>query len=310
MQREDTLSIKIPLSTYGGKILCSEGNFMSNFSYPENYIKYLGTGGARFCMVRQMRWTGGIWFSYGGIRGVIDPGPGSLYHMCSASPALDPHEIRAVLLTHRHLDHSTDINVITEAMTGGGFEKNGVIILPNDAVNSADPVLLHYCADKPAHVYVSEDGKIFDIGMGVTAEAVLHIHHGVDCFGFIFRKEGLPTWGVISDTKLLDTFPNRYRECVYISINVTFPDKKPRLQHMSVEELKELLEMMHPNLVTISHMGVHMIENGPENFAAETSTPRTRVVAGRDGMVINLDSLEIFSPAPKEPEESVYEAIK
>ena len=63
---------------------------MDNFTYPKNFIKYLGTGGARFCMVRQMRWTGGIWFSYGGLKGVIDPGPGSLYHMCSASPALDP----------------------------------------------------------------------------------------------------------------------------------------------------------------------------------------------------------------------------
>ena len=283
---------------------------MDNFTYPKNFIKYLGTGGARFCMVRQMRWTGGIWFSYGGLKGVIDPGPGSLYHMCSASPALDPHEIRAVLLTHRHLDHSTDINVITEAMTGGGFEKQGTVILPNDSINSPDPVLLRYCTDKPAQVHIAEDRRIFEIGMGVSAEAVKHIHHGVDCFGFIFRKSGLPTWGIISDTKLLDSFTERYRDCRCISVNVTFLDKKPRLQHMSLEDLSELLEELHPELVTISHMGVHMIEEGPEKFASKINTPRTRVVAGRDGMVVNLDTLEIFSPLPKDREESVYTAIR
>ncbi|MDO9543683.1 MAG: MBL fold metallo-hydrolase, partial [Synergistaceae bacterium] len=89
------------------------------FSYPNNFLRFLGTGGARFAMLKQLRKTGGIWFTYGGLNGVVDPGPGSLYHMCSATPPLDPHELRAIMLTHRHLDHSTDINVTAEAMTGG-----------------------------------------------------------------------------------------------------------------------------------------------------------------------------------------------
>ena len=48
------------------------------FEYPENFIKYLGTSGGRFSMIRQLRSTGGLWFRYGGVQGVIDPGPGSL----------------------------------------------------------------------------------------------------------------------------------------------------------------------------------------------------------------------------------------
>ena len=95
----------------------------NNFSYPDNFLRYLGTGGARFAMLRQIRKTGGIWFSYGGLNGLIDPGPGSLYHICTSSPRLDPHELRAIFLTHKHLDHSTDINVTAEAMTLSIFLK-------------------------------------------------------------------------------------------------------------------------------------------------------------------------------------------
>ena len=45
------------------------------FEYPENFIKYLGTSGGRFSMIRQLRSTGGLWFRYGGVQGVIDPAP-------------------------------------------------------------------------------------------------------------------------------------------------------------------------------------------------------------------------------------------
>lgn len=269
------------------------------FAYPKNFVRYLGTGGARFCMIRQMRWTGGIWFSYGGLNGVIDPGPGCLYHICSASPHIDVETVRAILLTHKHLDHSTDINVIVEAMTDGGFQKQGAIILPKDAIDPPDPVLLDYCAQKAGVIHRASDGQITELENGVTVEAVEHVHHDVDCFGYILRKKGLRTWGIISDTKLLPEFKERYKECDYISINTTFLEKSSKSEHMSIQDNIELLEKLHPRLVTISHMGIKLIKKGPDNLAKTISTPQTRVAAGQDGMVINLDNLKIFSPVKR-----------
>ena len=123
----------------------------------------------------------------------------------------------------------------------------------------------------------------------------MHIHHGVDCFGYIFRKNGLRTWGVISDTRPLEHLAERYSECSFISLNVTFPNKKPRLDHMSVEDAGELLQKLHPKVALITHMGVIMIEAGPEKFAKMISTPQTRVIAGQDDMIINLDTLIAYS---------------
>jgi phosphoribosyl 1,2-cyclic phosphodiesterase len=48
-----------------------------------------------------------------------------------------------ILLTHKHLDHSGDINVMIEAMTEGGFKKRGVLFAPRDALEE-DPVVLKY----------------------------------------------------------------------------------------------------------------------------------------------------------------------
>ena len=279
------------------------------FSYPTNFIRYLGTGGARFSMVKQKRYTGGMWFTYGGLNGVIDPGPGSLYHICQASPALDPHDLRSILLTHRHLDHSTDVNVLAEAMTGGGFEKQGSVVLPADAVQGPDPVLLRYIAQKVDCVHLPEDGKLITLDCGVTVEPVALIHHNVDCFGWIFSKEGLMTWGVISDTKPLEYLAERYSGCSYLSINTTFPNKKPRFDHMSVEDVGELLQKLHPKLATITHLGAFLIDAGPEGCADKITTELTRTVAGQDGMVISLDSLDIFAPVQKPKEDTEYITI-
>ena len=247
-------------------------------------------------MIRQLRCTGGIWFTYGGLNGIIDPGPGSLYHICNASPFLDVNSIKAVLLTHKHLDHSTDINVIIEAITEGGFRKQSTLIIPEDAMTSPDSVLLNYSAQKVSRIQKTKDGLITELDHGVSVEAVKHVHNNVDCFGYILRKEGLRTWGIISDTKPLTTFAERYKDCDYISVNTTFLEKNTHSEHMSISDTMELLQELSPKLATISHMGIKILNKGPETLAKQISNKHTRVVAGQDGMIINLDNLKVFTP--------------
>ena len=282
-------------------------NYIENFKYPENFFKYLGTSGGRFSMIKQARSTGGIWFRYGGINCVLDPGPGSLLRICTSDPQLDSESIDAVLLTHKHIDHSTDANVLIECMTRGGFDDRGTFVAPEDCVSGPDPVVLKYSLAKAKRVLTPRDGEPFELSSGVTAEPVMHLHHGVQCFGYIMRSPGLPQWGVISDTKYLPHLAERYKDCRYISINVTFPNRKARLDHMSVEELRELLAEIHPELVTLSHLGAMLTapEDGAQ-YLKGLDTEYTKTVPGEDGMVIDLETLQIYRSESRQPDERYH----
>ena len=259
--------------------------------YPEHFIRYLGTAGTRFVMLSQERASGGIWFSYGGVNGVIDPGPGSLVQICNATPALDAMDLDALLLTHRHIDHSTDMNVLCEAMTNAGHCRRGAALVPLDARKTTNPILYRYISKLVQRYTTIKDGMLISIGKQVYVEPVLHLHHGVDCFGFIFRSPGLPTWGMISDTFPLPHLPDRYRECEMISVNTTMPLPRNKLQHFSVSDVESLLGRITPKLLVLTHLGRGILSLGAEAIAQELCTSQTQAIAATDGMVINLKKL-------------------
>ncbi|MDR0649051.1 MAG: MBL fold metallo-hydrolase [Synergistaceae bacterium] len=257
--------------------------------YPKNFIRFLGTAGTRFVMLSQRRATGGIWFSYGGCLGVIDPGPGSLVRICEAVPPLSPIDINTLILTHRHIDHSSDLNVLAEGMTLNSAERRGCVLLTEDSSADGDSVLLKFAEKKIERVCRHGDGRITALPGGVTAESVRHEHHGVQCYGVVFRKEGLPTWGLLSDTSALPSFPERYSECDILVMNVTMLLPRSRLDHLSMPDAVSLLEVIHPKLAIVTHMSSMLLDYGPERIAKALSTERTKAVAASDGLVVNLE---------------------
>lgn len=91
-------------------------------------ITFLGTGGARVVMSSQVLSTGGFILEMNNTLLSIDPGPGAIVH--AARLGFDLESLEGVLLSHRHLDHCGDANVMVEAMTHGGFNKSGLVLLP------------------------------------------------------------------------------------------------------------------------------------------------------------------------------------
>lgn len=257
---------------------------------PENFIRFLGTAGTRFVMLSQRRASGGIWFSYGACRGVIDPGPGSLVQICKASPAISTLDVNTLILTHRHIDHSSDFNVLCEGMTLRSLTKKGQVLLTEDSIGDRNAVLHDYFAKKVERVYTHADGKKTALSDDVTVESVRHKHHGVQCFGLIFRGQGLPAWGVISDTRALPCFPKRYEECKMLIINVTLPHPWGKLDHISVPEVASLLQLLRPKLMILTHMGQQLLDKGPAEIARKLSTKDTRVVAAEDGLIVDLET--------------------
>ena len=148
----------------------------------------LGSGGARIVVARQLRASGGIWFSLGGTQFLLDPGPGALVRMTGSRHRLDPTRLSGILLSHRHLDHSGDVNNMIEAMTMGGTEPRGALFAPADALGGDDPVVLKYVRPFLERVVTLEEGGSYALGNVTFTCPVRHQHRG-EVYGFKFRTE-------------------------------------------------------------------------------------------------------------------------
>ena len=124
-------------------------------------ITFLGTGGARFMMINQLLASGGLWLNLGGTEILVDPGPGCIVQ--ATKRKLKAEKLSAIILSHRHLDHSADVNIMVEAMTQGGHKRHGRLLAPADALET-EPVIFSYLKNYLEGVEVLQEGKSYSIG--------------------------------------------------------------------------------------------------------------------------------------------------
>ncbi len=251
-----------------------------------NKIKFLGTAGARFVVMKQLRASGGIWLTLDDTNVLIDPGPGSLVRCLSSKPKLNPLDLDGIILTHRHIDHSNDINVMIEAMTNGGFKKKGVVFAPNDALEG-DPVILKYVRNHVDKITVLKEKGNYKVGNISFSTPVKHVH-GVESYGLNIngKKHSI---SLITDTKYFDGIESNYKGDVLI-INVVFLEELPAIDHLSLKDAEKILSINKPKLGIITHFGMTMVKAKPWEIAENLSKKLgVNVIAARDGMEIDLD---------------------
>ena len=92
-------------------------------------------------VARQIRASGGQWWRFGDTQIHVDPGPGALVRALSHVPPCEPARLDGIILSHKHLDHACDVNVMIEAMSQGGWRPKGTLLAPRDAFEGAHVVL-------------------------------------------------------------------------------------------------------------------------------------------------------------------------
>lgn len=250
-------------------------------------ITFLGTAGARFVVARQLLASGGAWLRLGTTQILLDPGPGSLVQ--AARGKLDPTKLEAIILSHRHLDHSGDINIMIEAMTDGGTRKHGVVFVPGDALNQ-DPVILSYLQSYPQDIQLLTEGGSYVV-KDVSFVTPIRHRHPVETYGFIFRTpRHTVSW--ITDTRYFDDLADHYSGELLI-INVVRLSPGAPVDHLSLPEAKSIIEGVRPRMAILTHFGMTMWRAKPWELAAglseETGVP---VLAARDGLTFNLAQLK------------------
>lgn len=249
------------------------------------FIKFLGTAGARFVMIRQLRASGGVWISAAGKNIIFDPGPGSIVHCNSSRPKLDPSNLDAIILSHRHLDHCADVNVMIEAMTEGGFKKRGVLFCPQDAVDE-DPVVLKHTRGFINETEILKENSTYALDDFSFQTSMLHIHP-VETYGIKFKIDKT-TVAFLTDTKYFPELKDFYSSDILV-ISVVFYQPRPEIEHLNLWDASAIINMTKPKKAILTHFGMTMLKAKPHLQALKLSKELgIEVVAAYDGMTLKF----------------------
>ncbi len=250
-------------------------------------IIFLGTGGARYVFARQLRATGGILLRMGGKNVLVDPGPESLLRFLSYVPELSPEKLDALVLTHKHIDHSADVNVYLDVMTRGGLDKHGILLAPADAFGE-DGVIYKYLLGFVEQTVVIREKMNFRLG-DLSFDFPVRHDHRVETYGFRLTFRDV-TISYITDTKFFDGLVQAYKADIVIMNLIKLQDSD--IDHLSVDDCAAIIDGIKPRVAIITHFGRTIIKTGPWNIARQLQE-RTgiTVLAAEDGKRYTIDKL-------------------
>jgi len=178
-----------------------------------------------------------------------------------------------------------------EAMSGGSFRPRGVLLVPRDALDGSDPVVLKYVRS-----YIRNNIKVLAPGFkwsldGVHLAVVASmVHAGVEAYGLKFFF-GDKTLGYITDTKYFSGLAGPFTGCDYLIINMVRITHDARFEHLTPEDVIKVLKAARPKVALLNHFGMQVVKAGPDAIAQRiTAETGVHTLAAADGMRFDLDS--------------------
>ncbi len=258
-------------------------------------IVFLGTGGGRFNLVRQIRRTGGFRIN-GSLNIHVDPGPGAL--SSSLQFGQDAGKLDLVIITHSHIDHTNDAGLLVEAFSRYS-QKRGFLIGSKSAIEGdehGDRGISRYHLGSLEKYWVAQAGRKLELemrGKGLSLMAAKVKHEDSTGFGFVLGMDGKRV-GYTSDTEYFEGIGRQYAGCEVLLANSLKPKEDGVPGHLDTIGTAKLVSEAKPNLAVMTHLGMAMLKAGPEKQAAIVERESgVRTVAAQDGMRIDVGRLEI-----------------
>jgi phosphoribosyl 1,2-cyclic phosphodiesterase len=243
-------------------------------------LTFMGTAGARFMVAKQLAASGGLYIEEGNTRLSLDPGPGAIVQY--AKRKVDLTKLDAIVISHRHLDHSNDVNVMIEAMTDGGFRHRGRLYCPSDALDG-DPVVLKYIRQFPQEIVTLEPETEYTVGEVTFTTTPRHVHQ-VETYGFRFGNR----LGWVTDSAYYDGIAEQHKADVMV-IHLVLMECRAGLPHLCLDDAERIIREAKPRLAILTHYGMTVWRAHPWELAEDlTQRIGTEVKAARDGMSLEL----------------------
>lgn len=221
----------------------------------------------------------------------VDPGPGALVRALSHVPPCNPRELDGIVLSHKHLDHAGDVNVMIEAMTSGGFRRRGTLLAPNDALEG-EAVVFPYAQRFVDRVEIAKERSgPYRIGGVEIRTSVRHVH-AVETYGLHFKTPGF-TVSYLPCGKYFEGLAADYashRPDVLV-INVLRYRDGMDVDHLTFDHAREIVEEIAAPVTVMQHFGTKMLEQDPARLAQELEDAmQRRVIAAYDGMRLDIET--------------------
>jgi phosphoribosyl 1,2-cyclic phosphodiesterase len=230
-----------------------------------------------------------MWMRFGATQIHVDPGPGALVRALQSVPPCSPTALDAIVLSHKHLDHSGDVNAMIEAMTAGGFRPRGAILAPRDAFEG-EPVILPYAARfVPVRTYLEESAGPYRVNDVEIRTGVRH-RHSVETYGLHFGWEGM-TVSYMPCGRFFEAMIGDYARFApdVLIVNVLFYSETTNADHLTFERARELIAAIRPKVVVMTHFGTKMLERDPRALARELEDEfGVRAYAAHDGWTLDV----------------------
>lgn len=221
----------------------------------------------------------------------VDPGPGALVRALSYVPPCNPRELDAIILSHKHLDHSADVNVLIEAMTSGGFRPRGAIFAPADAFDQEAVVLPYARRFVERAERLEPDSGPYQIGSVSLRTSIAHVH-AVQTQGLHFEHDGLRVaylpCGRYFDGLAADYA--RHQPDVLIVNVLRFHDAMD-VDHLTWQDARRVVAHVRPKVAVFQHFGTKMLEADPRRLAQDLEDELgLRAIAAHDGLMLDLET--------------------
>lgn len=243
-----------------------------------------------------------MWMGFGATQIHVDPGPGALVRALSHVPPCNPRELDAIVLSHKHLDHSNDVNAMIEAMTSGGFVRRGAVLAPEDAFDN-EPVVLPYARRFPERIErLTPSGGPWKIGEVELRTSLAH-KHAVQTYGLHFTHGNVRV-SYLPCGRYFDGLAEDYaahRPDVLI-VNVLRLADTLNVDHFTWHDAQRVILDVRPKVAILQHFGTKMLEADPTRLAAEFEDESgMRTIAAYDGLTVDVETAVAQAEAGIDP---------
>lgn len=256
----------------------------------QSRILFLGTGGSHAVAAKQYRATAGIIIQSGEHQFHLDPGPGAIVK--AVDYGVNSRETTAVFVTHSHLTHCNDVNLLIEGMTHSGLDKRGLLVCNKtlfEGESGYSPYITEFhkrCVERSIIIHADQKLGIDNIEI----HALPAKHSDPHALGFKFFTPNFIltyTGDTGFDKKIVET----YKNSDILILNILNPSDVEDPNNLNVDDAVRIINRVSPRLAVITHFGIKALKADPIMMARHIQREtEVQTIAAKDGLAINPKS--------------------